>query len=119
MFRAMSGQDIRGGHYISRRKVLTHRTLLRTQAASLLRSNGVPQTSNYVAWPAEYFIRRFKTLLLNCPGELLCAAPLTFWVLGVYGEEGLDWNEAGSGSNFCLAAVLLCLSHTLLWQHGV
>ena len=36
-----------------------------SKTSSLWPSNGVPQTSNYVAWPAECFTPRFQTILFK------------------------------------------------------
>ena len=78
--------------YISKTKVLTHRTLLKNQA-----SYGVTEyTKRQITWPGQRSILHaaFKIILLNyCSGVIPRATPLA------YGGEGLDWNEAGSGSN--------------------
>ena len=88
-------------HMYTYTAALTQRTLLPTQ-------DGVPPTSNYVAWPAGYFRRRSTfILLIYFFGVIPRAAPLALWVLADYGEEGLDGNcgDAGSGSNFCPTTV--------------
>ena len=72
--------------------------------SSLLRSNGVPQVSNEVAWPAEYCIPRFTLYHLNRSGLIPRAAPLAFWVLGVYGRGGWTGMKPEVG-HFRLTAV--------------
>ena len=99
-----SSHSIHCKPYISRTKVLTHRTLQRTQDSYQVTEYPKRQTT----WPGRrsilYPVLRFY--YVSCSGLIPRAAPLALGVLGVYGGEGLDWNEAGSGSNFCPTAVV-------------